>query len=327
MDYHVEGFDYSNRQRNEELLKKENSIPEPYSARTIAVGIQYKDGVIIGVDTRAIRKTNEPHGTHMLSNKINKVFELHENVFCGGTGIMTDLQRSTRLIKGKLGLHYMHTHRRIRVATAKELLKTLQQNMQIHLGSFIIGGVDSMGIHLYTIHFDGTSEKAFFNATGTGLLGAMSILEDRWKCNLNENQARQLMLDAITAGTQRVSLTAFNADFSIIRKDFSVEHFTETLYNNANQVQNVETPMNLPCVNWKQHFVFDESIVQILDPPILGPHSMLDPELECELSYYISGLILRASAATTRLQRQRSIVAEDENVESPPKRRERRMSS
>jgi len=61
-------------------LKKERNIPEPYNARFIAVGIQYKDGVIIGVDTRAIRETKEPLGAHNISNNINKVFKLHENV-------------------------------------------------------------------------------------------------------------------------------------------------------------------------------------------------------------------------------------------------------
>ncbi|KAL7731932.1 hypothetical protein ACLKA6_016983 [Drosophila palustris] len=223
MDQFIDGFNYENCLRNAELEKKKSDQPKPIMANSTVVAVQFKDGIIIGADTRGIC------GKKVIMNSFNKIFQLHDNVFCSGIGLMSDLTKVTHLVKGQLIMHHIRTNRRILVITAKQLMKTLQQRMQGTLmASFVVAGADKMGLHLYTLHFDGTSEKLLFSSVGSGQFGSMSIIEDRWKVDLDEHQARELMIDAISAGINSDVFSTFNVNLCIIRRDFTVDQCSVT---------------------------------------------------------------------------------------------------
>lgn len=54
---------------------------------------------------------------------------------------------------------------------------------------------------------------------GSGSLAAISIFEARWKPNMNEEEAKKLVRDAIAAGIFNDLGSGSNVDLCVIRKD------------------------------------------------------------------------------------------------------------
>jgi 20S proteasome subunit beta 2 len=51
--------------------------------------------------------------------------------------------------------------------------------------ALVLGGVDSTGPHLYSIHPHGSTDKLPFVTMGSGSLAAMSVFESRWTPNIS----------------------------------------------------------------------------------------------------------------------------------------------
>merc|ERR1711879_709633 len=69
------------------------------------------------------------------------------------------------------------------------------------MGTYLImGGVDITGPSLYEIAAHGSTSKVPFCTMGSGTLAAMSVLESHWKPDMEEEDAKQLVRQAIRAG-------------------------------------------------------------------------------------------------------------------------------
>lgn len=216
-------------------------------------------------------------------------------------------------------MHHELTQRRVLVVTAKQLLKTLQKEMSGRLlASFVIAGVDKMGVHLYSLHFDGTSEKLLFNSVGAGQFGSMSILEDRWRSDLDEFEAQQLIIDAISAGVSNDVLSAFNVNLCFIRNDYSVEHWTETKNSKINKLQpaeQVKTCITFNRVKSMEKIDLVEPVLQPLAPQSIAAIPLLPGSIRKNL--------LRISPASTNLQRKRGATEVDQD-EKPKNKKSKR---
>ncbi|XP_023177176.1 proteasome subunit beta type-2-like isoform X2 [Drosophila hydei] len=215
-------FDFSNA----ELKRRGWEPPTPITTGTTVVGLHFSGGVMIGTDTRATR-------LNMISSNTSlKIRRLHSNIYCGGSGYASDLVNLTRLLELQMEMHYKSTNkRRVPVVCAKQLTKALlMRYMGRMMISFVLGGVDRSGVHLYSVHFDGTTEMCLYNSIGTGQYGAMGILEDRWKLGLSEDEARELIVDAVSAGINNDLISGSSVDLVVIRNDFSVEKCNEIIH-------------------------------------------------------------------------------------------------
>ena len=62
-------------------------------------------------------------------------------------------------------------------------------SIQGHVSAgLILGGVDPAGSHVIQIHPYGSTAKLPYTTMGSGSLAAMSVLEDGWKHDMNEEQ-------------------------------------------------------------------------------------------------------------------------------------------
>lgn len=152
---------------------------------------------------------------------------------CAGAGVAGDLASSARVLEKQLEmLHFNINRRKVRVNCAKHMTKELLAAQKGRLMvSFIIAGVDPSGTCLYSVNLDGTSTSVLFVSIGSGNYGAMSILENRWHLDMNESEARQLMVDAISGGINNDLCSGSSLEVLIVRTDYSVERFTETIHN------------------------------------------------------------------------------------------------
>ncbi|XP_023025377.1 proteasome subunit beta type-7 [Leptinotarsa decemlineata] len=221
------GFSFENCKRNALLEGKGFALPKATKTGTTIVGITYKDGVILGADTRATEDTT------VADKNSEKIHYLAPNMYCCGAGTAADTEMTTQMISSQLELHKLHTNRIARVCTANQMLKQYLFRYQGYIGAaLILGGVDVEGPHLYMIYPHGSSDNLPYGTMGSGSLAAIAVFESRWRPNLEEEEGVQLVRDAIAAGIFNDLGSGSNIDVCIIRKG-SVDY--RRTYDEANK--------------------------------------------------------------------------------------------
>ncbi|KAJ3089015.1 Proteasome subunit beta type-7 [Quaeritorhiza haematococci] len=208
------GFNFDNYTRNAMLAN--NGLKEPKATKTgtTIVGCLFKDGIVLGADTRATE------GSIVADKNCEKIHYLAPNMYCCGAGTAADTEMTTALISSKLELHRLSTGREARVITALTMLKQMLFRYQGHIGAaLVLGGMDYSGPHLYTIYPHGSTDKLPYVTMGSGSLAAMAIFEARWKRDMSREEAIELVKDAIEAGVFNDLGSGSNVDVTVITKD------------------------------------------------------------------------------------------------------------
>lgn len=208
------GFNFSNCRRNESLMQNGFKPPKVTKTGTTIVGIIFKDGVILGADTRATE------GNIVSDKNCEKIHYLAKNMYCCGAGTAADTEMTTKMISSQLELHRLSTNRVVPVPCASTLLKQYLFRYQGHVSAaLVLGGVDNQGSHIYCIHPHGSADRLPYATMGSGSLAAMAVFESRWKPDMSEEDGKKLIRDAIAAGIFNDLGSGSNIDLCVIRKN------------------------------------------------------------------------------------------------------------
>ena len=181
--------------RNAQLLKQGFVAPKAVKTGTTICGIIYKDGVILGADTRATE------GPIVADKNCEKIHYLAKNIYCCGAGTAADTEMTTNMISSNLELHRLSTGRKVPVVAANTMLKQFLFRYQGHISAaLVLGGVDNTGSYIHCIYPHGSTDKLPYATMGSGSLAAMSVFESRWKPEMSEEEGKKLVRDAIAAG-------------------------------------------------------------------------------------------------------------------------------
>eukprot|EP00842_Homolaphlyctis_polyrhiza_P002705 jgi/Hompol1/3435/HPOL_003255-RA len=211
---HKGGFSFDNVARNNMLAAKGIKAPKTTSTGTTIVGVIFRDGVVLGADTRATT------GPIVADKNCEKIHYLAPNMYCCGAGTAADTEFTTALISSKLELHSLQTGRQARVVTAMTLLRQHLYKYQGHIGAaLVLGGCDLKGPQLYTIAPHGSSDKLPYVTMGSGSLAAMAIFESKWKANMTRDEAVEIVKDAIEAGIFNDLGSGSNVDVTVITQN------------------------------------------------------------------------------------------------------------
>jgi len=223
--YSPPGFDFSNQLRNNFMAEKGLPVPKATSTGTTIVGCLFKDGIVLGADTRATE------GPIVADKNCEKIHYITESIRCCGAGTAADTEFTTALISSNMELHALQTGRKPRVVTAMTMLKQMLFRYQGHIGAaLVLGGVDSSGPHLFTVHPHGSTDKLPYVTMGSGSLAAMAVFESEWKANMEREDALALVKAAISAGIFNDLGSGSNIDACIITA------------NHTEMMRNVEMP-------------------------------------------------------------------------------------
>jgi len=226
MEPPVGGFSFENSKRNAHLENLGFKAPKAVSTGTTICGIIYKDGVILGADTRATEDTV------VADKNCSKIHYIAPNIYCCGAGTAADTEMTTQMISSQLELHRLNTGRKARVCTANRLLKQFLFRYQGHISAaLVLGGVDSQGPRLMCIYPHGSTDRLPYVTMGSGSLAAMSVFEDRYKPNMEKQEAMTLVRDAVASGIFNDLGSGTNVDLCIIT-DGKVEYLRP--YDEAN---------------------------------------------------------------------------------------------
>lgn len=223
------GFSFENCKRNAFISTQAGyKPPKMTKTGTTICAVVFKDGVVLGADTRST-------GGSIVANKIcEKLHYMAPNIYCAGAGTAADCDKTTQTMSSQLELHRLNTGRQVRVVTANKMLRQMLYRYQGHIGTYlIIGGVDVTGPHLYSTAAHGSASKVPFTAMGSGTLPAMSVLETGWRENMDEEEAKKLVRDAIAAGIFNDMGSGSNVDLVVIKANDNVQYLRG--YDKANE--------------------------------------------------------------------------------------------
>ncbi|KAL2782036.1 proteasome subunit beta type-7 precursor [Daubentonia madagascariensis] len=213
----VGGFSFENCRRNSileaDFAKKGYKLPKARKTGTTIAGVVYKDGIVLGADTRATE------GMVVADKNCSKIHFISPNIYCCGAGTAADTDMTTQLISSNLELHSLSTGRLPRVVTANRMLKQMLFRYQGYIGAaLVLGGVDVTGPHLYSIYPHGSTDKLPYVTMGSGSLAAMAVFEDKFRPNMEEEEAKKLVSEAIAAGIFNDLGSGSNIDLCVISK-------------------------------------------------------------------------------------------------------------
>ena len=126
------GFDFSNYERNKSL---NTNLKHKYKKTgTTIVGTIFKDGVVLGADTRATE------GPIVADLDCMKIHYLAPNMYCCGAGTAADLEMVTQMMASELEMHRLYTGRQSRIIQAETRLTNYLFRYQGYIGAALIIG-------------------------------------------------------------------------------------------------------------------------------------------------------------------------------------------
>ncbi|XP_044295951.1 proteasome subunit beta type-7 [Varanus komodoensis] len=197
-----------------EGAKKGLRLPSARKTGTTIAGVVFKDGIVLGADTRATE------GMVVADKNCSKIHYIAPNIYCCGAGTAADTEMTTQMISSNMELHSLSTGRLPRVVTANRMLKQMLFRYQGYIGAaLVLGGVDVTGAHLYSIYPHGSTDKLPYVTMGSGALAAMAVFEDKYRPDMEEEEAKQLVRDAIAAGIYNDLGSGSNIDLCVLSKN------------------------------------------------------------------------------------------------------------
>jgi len=208
------GFNFDLAERNKVLARAGYASQQAIKTGTTIVGVVYKDGVVLGADTRATS------GSVICDKNCEKIHYIAPNIYCCGAGTAADTENSTAMISSELELHRLNTKKPSRVITAMTLLKRMLFKYQGQVSAaLVLGGVDETGGHLYCIYPHGSTDKLPYATMGSGSLAAMAVFEANYKANMELDEAKKMVHQAVLAGVFNDLASGNNVDMCVITKD------------------------------------------------------------------------------------------------------------
>jgi 20S proteasome subunit beta 2 len=241
------GFNFDLCKRNSALESKGVIHPKMKKTGTTIVGVVYKDGIVLGADTRATE------GPIVCDKNCEKIHNISKFIWCCGAGTSADTENVTALVKSQLELHRLATGTEPRVTTALTRLKQHLFKYQGHVSAaLVLGGVDSTGGHLHTVYPHGSTDRLPYATMGSGSLAAMAVFESKYKDDLEEKEAVSLVNEAIQAGIFNDLGSGSNVDICVISKSSGVK-----------MLRNYEKP-NERLYKRKSGYVFPRGSTEII---------------------------------------------------------------
>ncbi|KAL6784641.1 PBB1 [Auxenochlorella protothecoides x Auxenochlorella symbiontica] len=218
------GFNFDLVERNELLQKRGMQGPGFTKTGTTIAGIIFKDGIVLGADTRSTS------GSTVADKNCEKIHFIAPNIYCCGAGTAADTENVTGMVSSQLELHRYGTNRESRVVTALTLLKSHLFKYQGHVSAaLVLGGVDFKGPHLFTIYPHGSTDSLPYCTMGSGSLNAMSVFESGFRDDMDQASAVELVTRAIRAGVYNDLGSGSNVDICVIKRG-SVEYLRNHQY-------------------------------------------------------------------------------------------------
>ncbi len=170
---------------------------------TTTIGIVCKDGIVLAADKRAT-------AGFIVNKRTQKIHVIADNMAVTMAGLVSDAQLLVKLIKAEVKIKDLQTLRKSTVAETANLLAGMlymnlrKMSMVPGIVSFLLGGYDEDGHHLWDLGIDGSvTEIEDYVSDGSGSVFALGALESLYKKGLSVEEGVKVAVRAIGAALQR----------------------------------------------------------------------------------------------------------------------------
>lgn len=185
-----------------------------YMPGATAVGIAYKDGVVLASDNRV------SYGHFVVSKRAQKTFTITPSVGAACAGLVADMQILSLQISALARIRRMDLKRAVPPNTIAKMMSNMMYERRFFplLTQVIVGGVvDKPAI--YTLDPLGSVLPDDYAAVGTGAEMALGVLDPNFKQGMSEKQAADLATKSLNAAYRRDSASGDGTDMLIVDAD------------------------------------------------------------------------------------------------------------
>lgn len=189
---------------------------------TTILGIVCKDGVVMASDRQSTA------GNIVMNKNSEKTKKINDYIIIAGTGMVSDIQRVSKVLPAELRLKELKSRTRPTVKQSASLLSNIsysgirQPSMIPQQAGFLLGGLNEDGsVELYSIEPAGSFVKVEdYDANfGSGMPYVLGFLERNWKKNLTIKEGIELAKESLKSSTQRDTGSGYGIDVYSITKD------------------------------------------------------------------------------------------------------------
>ena len=189
---------------------------------TTILGVVCKDGIVMASDRQSTA------GNIVMNKNSKKIKVLNDYLAVASTGVVSDIQRTFKILAAELRLKNLKSKSRPTIRQAANLLSTItyaqvrQPSMVPSMVGTLLGGFDEDGsFSLYTIEPAGGIIKVEdYDANfGSGMPYVLGLLERQYKKDLTLKQGIELAKEALKSSTQRDIGSGYGIDIFTITKE------------------------------------------------------------------------------------------------------------
>ena len=184
---------------------------EQYMPGATAVGIAYKDGVVLGAERRITL------GSFVRSKSGKKVFKVTESVGAVCAGMVADMQNLVKEVAVYSKLKELESRKAMKPNSVAKLMSTLmfQNRYAPLLTQVILGGVGDKPV-VYVLDPLGSVISDQYATVGTGEETAIGVVEAGYSQAMSQKEARDLAVSAIKAAVARDAMSGNGIDILTI---------------------------------------------------------------------------------------------------------------
>lgn len=186
-----------------------------YIPGATTIGLVFSDGVILASEKRVT------YGSMIMSKTVKKVFRIADQVGAACAGLISDMQILAREVEAQAKLFTFEVKRPMPVKAAAKVMSNVLFNMRMIplITQTIVGGMDDDVPALYVLDVIGSLLPDTYAAVGSGAQIATGVLEDGYKDNMSQQDAKVLVLKAIKSAIRRDAMSGDGVDLLIITKE------------------------------------------------------------------------------------------------------------
>ena len=193
-----------------------------YIPGATTIGLVYSDGVILAAEKRVT------YGSMIMSKTGKKVFKIADQIGAACAGLVSDMQILAREVEAQANLFAYDAKRPMPVKAAAKVMSNVLFNRRMIplITQTIVGGMDDDGPSIYVLDVLGSLLPDNYAAVGSGAQIATGVLEEGYKDNMSQQDAKALVIRAIKSAVSRDALSGDGVDFLTITKEGIQEETT-----------------------------------------------------------------------------------------------------
>jgi proteasome beta subunit len=186
---------------------------EQFMPGATAVGIAYKDGVVLGAERRITL------GNYVISKSGRKVFRVTDNVGAVCAGMVADMQNLVKQVSVYAKLKQLESNRALKPNSVAKLMSTLmfENRFAPLLTQVILGGIGTKPI-VYVLDPLGSVIPDQYAAVGTGAEMATGVIEAGYQPNMALKEAKDMLVMSIKSAIARDAMSGNGIDVLTVDK-------------------------------------------------------------------------------------------------------------